>query len=133
MLKLQRFGANEKHQKVKEIEAMIADFRHLADDLMHQIQVEEENSRVRDVNHFSYPPFAKAARIRRDNLHASIQDLEAKLEDARGELAEAHEELRKAEMVQERSLPDHDRLSSKARAGELDTAAEILPAFSHRP
>lgn len=119
LLKLQRFEANEKMQKVKDIELMIADFRQLADDLMHQIQIEEENSRIRDVNHFSYPPFAKAARERRKNLFESIEALEGKLEEARGELAEANEELRKAEMVQERSLTDHERMPRKAQAGDM--------------
>src|SRR5690606_29444388 len=119
MLKLQRFEANEKQQKVRDIEMMIADFKQLADDLMHQIQIEEEQSRIKDVNHFSYPPFAKAARERRKNLFASIEALEAKLIEARADLAEAMEELRKAEMVQERSLADHDRLPRKAQHSEM--------------
>lgn len=128
-LKLQRFEANEKQQKVNEIEAMIADFRHLADDLMHQIQIEEEASRIRDVNHYSYPPFAKAARERRKNLFDSISDLEAKLADARGELAEAHEELRKAEMLQERSLPDHANTHAKRKPGDIESDIKTLPTF----
>ncbi|MBX2805207.1 MAG: flagellar export protein FliJ [Hyphomicrobiales bacterium] len=119
LLKLQRFEANEKQQKVRDIELMIADFKHLADDLMHQIQIEEENSRIRDVNHFSYPPFAKAARERRQNLFESIEALEGKLEEARAELAEATEELRKAEMVQERSINEQERLPRKTQPGEL--------------
>lgn len=132
MLKLQRFEANEKQQKVRDIELMIADFRQLADDLMHQIQIEEENSRIKDVNHFSYPPFAKAARQRRKNLFASIEALEAKLGEARAELAEATEELRKAEMVQERSLADHDRLSRKAQPGEMASPVKTVPLFDPR-
>ncbi len=133
LLKLQRFEANEKQQKVREIETMIADFRQLADDLLRQIQIEEENSRIRDVNHYSYPPFAKAARARRENLFDSIKDLEIRLEEARSELAEANEELRKAEMLQERSLPDHDRTLSKAQTGDIGSKATALPSLSGRP
>jgi flagellar FliJ protein len=68
LLKLRRFEVNEKRQKVSEIEAMIGDFKRMADDLTHQIKVEEESCGVRDINHFSYPTYAKAARQRRDNL-----------------------------------------------------------------
>jgi flagellar protein FliJ len=110
LLKLRRFEVNEKQQKVTEIDVMIADFKRMADDLSHQIKVEEESSNVRDVNHFSYPTYAKAARQRRDNLLASIAALEAKQEEARAQLVEAHEELKKSELVEERSLADHDRL-----------------------
>lgn len=132
LLKLQRFEANEKQLKVRDIEMMIADFRQLADDLMHQIQIEEENSRIKDVNHFSYPPFAKAARQRRKNLFESIEALEGKLEDARGELTEAHEELRKAEMVHERSLADHERIPAKTQPGEIITQVKPVQLLDPR-
>jgi flagellar FliJ protein len=113
MLKLRRFEVNEKQQKVNEIESMMADFQRVIDDLSHQIEVEEETSRIRDVNHFSYPPYAKAARKRRDNLRSSIESLEAKAADARAELNEALEELRKGEMLDERSTIEHDRSAHK--------------------
>ncbi|WP_088344920.1 MULTISPECIES: flagellar export protein FliJ [Rhodomicrobium] len=109
LLKLRRFEVNEKQQKIAEIEMMIVDFRRMADDLSHQIRVEEEACNIRDVNHFAYPTYAKAARQRRDNLLASIGDLEAKLAEARAELAESNEELKKSELVEERSLIEHDR------------------------
>lgn len=111
---------------------MIEDFKHLANELMHQIQIEEENSRIKDVTHFSYPPFAKAARERRENLFASIEALEAKLGEARGELAEAHEELRKAEMVQERSLPNHERVSGKGQPTDITLSMKSLHVFDPR-
>ncbi len=132
LLKLQRYEANEKQQKVRDIELMIADFRQLADDLMHQIQIEEKNSRVKDVNHYSYPPFAKAARERRKNLFASIEALEAKLEEAGNELAEANEELRKAEMLQERSLADHERMPRKTQPGEIIPPVKPVHLFDPR-
>jgi flagellar FliJ protein len=109
LLKLCRFEVNEKRQQVSEIDVMIGDFKRMADDLSHQIKVEEESCGVRDVNHFSYPTYAKAARQRRDNLLASIAALEAKLEEARAQLVEALEELKKSELVEERSVHDHER------------------------
>lgn len=108
-LKLWRFEVNERQQTVAEIDSMIADFKRLVDDLSHQIEIEEETSRIRDVNHFSYPTFAKAARHRRDNLLSSIKDLEATLEAAKAALDEAREELRKSEMIEERSHVELDR------------------------
>ena len=118
LLKLRRFEVNEKQQKVIEIETMIADFQRMIDDLSHQIEVEEETSRIRDVNHFSYPPYAKAARKRRENLRSSIESLEAKAKDARADLGEAQEELRKTEMLEERSHLDHDRSPAKPHGRE---------------
>ena len=104
LLKLRRFEANEKRQKVADIEMMIADFRRMADDLDHQIKVEQETSGVTDINHFAYPTYAKAAMQRRDNLKSSVAGLEAKLEEAKADLDASLEELKKSELVEERSL-----------------------------
>ena len=118
-LKLRRFEVNEKQETIADIESMVFDFRRLADDLNHQIQVEEEATRIKDINHFSYSTYAKAARQRRDNLLSSIEELEAKLADARADLSEALEELKKSELVEERSIINHERSASKARTFEL--------------
>jgi flagellar protein FliJ len=117
LLKLRRFEANEKRQKVADIEMMIGDFRRMADDLARQIEAEEEASGIRDPKHYAYPTYAKAAGQRRSNLMASIADLEAKLEEAKGQLTEALEELKKSELVDERSSIDHTARVSHAISG----------------
>lgn len=100
--RLKEFDVEEKRQKVADLERMIADFETMASDLALQIKTEEERAGVSDVNHFSYPPFAKAAAQRRDNLAASTEDLRAKLKDMRAELVEAEGELRKYTLMEER-------------------------------
>jgi flagellar protein FliJ len=116
VIRLKRFEVEEKQRKVAEIEAMIAEFNHMATDLDRQIAIEQERAGVSDVNHYAYPTFAKAAIQRRDNLATSVAGLEAKLAAARGELDEAGEELKKIELLQER---DAERLRVEPAAAEL--------------
>jgi flagellar protein FliJ len=124
LLKLRRFEANERRQKVVDIEMMIADFRRMAEDLDHQIRVEQEACGIHDVNHFAYPTYAKAAIQRRDNLRSSVAGLEAKLEEAKAQLQEALEELKKSEIVEERSIGSHIErpLLQSPPAGKPDIA-----------
>ena len=116
VIRLKRFEVEEKQRKVAEIEAMIAEFNHMATDLDRQIAVEQERAGVSDVNHYAYPTFAKAAIQRRDNLATSVAGLEAKLAAARAELDEAGEDLKKIELLQER---DAERLRVEPAAAEL--------------
>ena len=102
VIRLKRFEVEEKRRKVAEIEAMIGDFNHMACDLDRAI--EQERAGIRDVNHYAYPTFAKAAIQRRNNLTASAADLQARLAAARGELDEACAELRQMELLEERDL-----------------------------
>ncbi len=90
----QRFEYDEKRQQVNDLEMMIGDFRRMAGDLDQQIKIEQQTSGISDVNHFAYPTFARAAISRRDNLRASIAELEKRLERARQEALESFELLK---------------------------------------
>jgi flagellar protein FliJ len=81
-VRLKRFEASEKARKVADLEHMIREFEHMAVDLDRQILAEEDRTGVKDISHFSYSTFAKAASQRRSNLRASIEGLVAKLEAA---------------------------------------------------
>ena len=120
LIRLRRFEVDEKRQKVTDLETMIGDFERMATDLERQIQVEQERAGVSDVNHFAYPTFAKAAIQRRDNLIASVDDLQAKLDMARTELTESYEELKKVELIEERDMERARAVRLKAEQVELD-------------
>lgn len=95
-LRLKKFEADEKARKVADLEAMIRDFETMAADLDRQIRSEEERTGVKDVMHFAYSTFAKAAAQRRDNLRASTNELRTKLEAAQAERDEAAAQLSRA-------------------------------------
>jgi flagellar FliJ protein len=118
LIRLKRFDVEERRRKVADIEAMIADFNHMAVDLDRQIAIEQERAGVSDINHYAYPTFAKAAIQRRNNLGASVEDLAVKLAAAREDLDEASEELKKIELLEER---DAERLRlEQARTAPSD-------------
>lgn len=112
----QRFEYDEKRQQVNDIEMMIADFRRMANDLDQQIKIEQQAAGVSDVNHYAYPTFARAAITRRDNLKASIADLEKRLDRARQEALDAFEQLKLSES-----------------AGDLEAQRQVRPGLRRKP
>ncbi len=96
----QRFEYEDKRQQITDIEAMITDFRRIADDLDLQIEAEQRASGITDINHFAYPTFARAAIARRDNLRSSIRELEQRLGTAKQELAELEEQIKNAQVAE---------------------------------
>jgi flagellar protein FliJ len=82
LLRAKRFEASETARKVGDLEHMIREFEQMATDLDRQISAEEDRTGVKDVTHFAYSTFAKAACQRRMNLQASIEGLAAKLDAA---------------------------------------------------
>lgn len=108
LIRLKRFQADEKRRQVNQIQVMIAEFEKMAKDLEEQIAIEQERSGIRDVAHFAYPTFAKAARQRRDNLHNSQQDLLQQRTMAENILNEAEAELSKAEALESRDAKNRE-------------------------
>lgn len=92
-----RFELDEKARCVEELQDMIRDFEQLAADLERQIAAEEDRTGVKDIGHFAYSTFAKAAMQRRDNLRSSAADLRAKLEGAEKEADETRAQLARYE------------------------------------
>ena len=114
LIRLKRFQAEEKRRRVAQIEAMIAEFGRMAGDLDREIALEERRSGITDMSHFAYSTYARAARVRRDNLKQSTEDLRPQLAEAMTLHAEALEELAKVQTLEgrekgERPEPFRDR------------------------
>ncbi|MCO5162725.1 MAG: flagellar export protein FliJ [Mesorhizobium sp.] len=116
LVRLKKFQASEKRRQLIQIEMMVAEFERMANELDAQIASEERKSGITDINHFAYPTFAKAARMRRDNLKTSQHDLLQQKAGAEAALAEAEDELAKAEMLENRDTRQRDLETDARRA-----------------
>jgi hypothetical protein len=108
-VRLKQFQVNEKRRQLLQLDMMIAEFDRMASELELQIAAEEKKAGITDISHFAYPTFAKAARLRRDNLKNSQNDLLQQRAAAESILAEAEAELSKAEAQRD------DRLTAEHR------------------
>jgi hypothetical protein len=106
LVRLKQFQVNEKRRQLSQLDMMIAEFDRMATELEIQIAAEEKKAGITDINHFAYPTFATAARLRRDNLKNSQNDLISQKSVAEAILAEAEAELSKAELLESRD-PRH--------------------------
>ncbi|MBI1869207.1 MAG: flagellar export protein FliJ [Methylocystis sp.] len=97
LIRLKRFQAEEKRRRVVQMQTMIAEFTRMTSDLDREITAEEQRCNISDPNHFAYPTYARAARVRRDNLVRSLAELRDQLQDAEVLLREAAEELTKTQ------------------------------------
>ena len=125
-LRLRQFEVEEKRQTVADLETMIRDFDLMASDLDRQISAEEERTSIKDATHYAYSTFAKAARQRRDNLVASVDDLKARLESAEASLNEALAELKNAEQ--------NEALSTEHKGGDRSRtfSSRTIQRMPHR-
>ena len=116
LMSLKRFDAEEKARRVADMEAIIREFEMMVDDLSRQINSEEDRTGVKDLTHFAYSTFAKAAAQRREKLLISVEDLRLKLEAALSERDVAMENLRKLSSNDSRETGRSRRRSNSGSA-----------------
>jgi flagellar protein FliJ len=120
-VRVKEFAVREKRRRLAQLDLMIAEFNRMADDLTVQIESEERKGGISDPGHFAYPTFAKAARVRRDNVLASRQDLADKRALAVEDVAQAESDLARAEALDQRegrtSTPEPARVDPSAMIG----------------
>ena len=108
LVRLKQFQVNDKRRQLLQLDLMIAEFERMAGELEIQIVAEEKKAGITDISHFAYPTFAKAARLRRDNLKNSQHDLLQQRTAAESILAEAEAELSKAEALESRDVKNRE-------------------------
>ena len=101
-IRMKRFQIEERRRQVGQIETMIEEFGRMIGDLDIEIAAEHRRTGIDDERHFAYSTFARAARQRRANLQASVDDLGQQLETAKAALDLAMAELAKEEEKQGR-------------------------------
>lgn len=127
LVRLKRFQVEEKRRQLQQLDQMIAEFDRMATELEMQVVAEEKKAGITDINHFAYPTFAKAARLRRDNLKTSQAGLMEQRKSAEDLLTEAEADLAKAELLNR----------ATAAAGTSTTSAtrseNSIKSLSYRP
>lgn len=120
IIRLKKFQVDEKRRKVAQIEAMIAEFRRIADDLDREIQAEQDRTGIHDPTHFAYSTYARAAIGRSENLKRSAEELSGQLDRAQTALQESFEELKKVELLDERDQMRERTAEGAREQAELD-------------
>lgn len=125
LVRLKRFQVDEKRRRIVQLNAMLAEFTRMSGELDREIANEEQRANIDDPNHFAYPTYARAARVRRDNMIASIQELRGQLEEVEAMYEEAKAELAKAQgqELRDRSTERLVDIVAERRASETANAA----------
>ncbi|MCZ2204121.1 flagellar export protein FliJ [Bartonella sp. A05] len=102
MVRLKMFQVRERHREIAQLEMMITEFERRVLELEAQIINEERKSGNNNIHHFAYSAFARATRQRRDNLIASIHDLQLQKTNVEIALREAEVELKCTQTLEKR-------------------------------
>lgn len=120
LIRVQKWKLDEKRRVVSDMEDLLGNFCAQLEKLNQDQAREQEIAKEDPDAGFLYASYANAAKIRRENLLASIEDAERQVEQAREEMAEIFQELKKYEISEETRLRLQKEALDKKQQQEMD-------------
>lgn len=125
LIRLARFKVEELQKQMAAMDVARADLARQIERLEESVPEEQVAANASKDGFVAYGSYAQAVIKRRENIRASIADVDGKADELRAELEAAFMELKKYEVMEERRL---SKETSKRRAREQAALDEIAQA-----
>jgi flagellar FliJ protein len=128
LLRLKNFRVDELKRRLGTLDEMKADLERKLADLDESIAREKHRSSDSDIGRLAFPSFVRSIDTRRDNIRATMKDLERERSAAEGDLTSAFQDLKTFEMAEEermRRIAETESQVSQSRLDELSIVRHL--------
>lgn len=123
LIRLARFKVEELQKQMAEIDRAKQAILDQIDRLEESVPGEQAAADESREGYLAYGSYARSVIQRKDNLRASLDEVEAQAGDMRGQLETAFAELKKYELLEERRLARLQAAEKAAEQAEMDEIA----------
>ena len=122
LLRLKRFRVDETKRRMAAIDAMRADLERKLTDLDDNVTREKQRAGDSDIGRLAFPSFLRSIESRRENLRATLKEIEREYATVQADLSNAIQDLKSLEIATEqqvRHLNEKPARRSQARMDEI--------------
>lgn len=131
LIRLARFKVEELQKQMAELDRSKAALNDQIERLEASVPEEQAEATKSKEGYLAYGSYAQAVIKRKDNIRASLAEVEAQADALRERLSEAFQELKKYELLEERRLARAQQALRAAEQDELDEIAQVRHARPH--
>ncbi|WP_300530074.1 flagellar export protein FliJ [Maricaulis sp.] len=131
LIRLARFKVEELQKQMAELDRSKAALTNQIERLEASVPEEQAAATQSKDGYLAYGSYAQAVIKRKDNIRASLNEVEAQSDALRDRLAEAFQELKKYELLEERRVARIEQAQREAEQAELDEIASIRHRRAH--
>ena len=127
-LRLRRFRVDEIQRRIGTLETIEADLVHKLADLEETVARERQRANETDLGRLAFPSFLKAMDSRRENLKATLKEIERERSQTKAEFDVACQELKSVELTTEqeaRRAAEAPLEKSRMRLAEIALARQL--------
>jgi flagellar export protein FliJ len=128
LLRLKRFRVEELKRRLGTLEEMKGDLERKLADLDESVAREKHRSGDSDIGRLAFPSFVRSIDVRRDNIRATMKELEREHAAAEGDLTSAFHDLKSFEMAEGervRRIAEAETQAAQSRMDELSIVRHL--------
>jgi flagellar export protein FliJ len=122
LLRLKRFRVDEMKRQMATLDSMKLDAERKLSDLEDSVVRERQRAGDSDIGRLAFPSFLRSIEVRRENLRATLMDIERERAIAQAELNVAFQDLKSLEFAAEqqaRRIAETEARRSQSRLDEM--------------
>src|SRR5450755_1842248 len=131
LIRLRRFRVDEMKRRMSTLDGMKADAERKLSDLEDSVTRERQRAGDSDIGRLAFPSFLRSIESRRENLRATLKDLERERAQAQDELATAFQDLKALEFATEQQAKRAGEVEARRAQSRLDEMALVRHLRKH--
>ena len=131
LMRIKRFRVDEFKRRLGTLEAMRADLERKLSDLEDSVARERHRANDSDIGRLAFPSFLRSIDTRRENLRATMMEIERECAQAQADLTTAFQDLKSLELATEQQVKRAAEAESSRSQSRLDEMALVRHLRKH--
>jgi flagellar export protein FliJ len=131
LIRLRRFRVDEMKRRMATLDGMKADAERKLADLEDSVARERQRAGDSDIGRLAFPSFLRSIEARRENLRATLKDIERERATAQADLNVAFQELKSLELATEQQARRAQELEERRAQSRMDEMALVRHLRKH--
>ena len=131
LIRLRRFRVDEMKRRMATLDGMKADAERKLSDLEDSVTRERQRAGDSDIGRLAFPSFLRSIESRRENLRATLTELERERAIAQADLNTAFQELKSLEFATEQQAKRVAEIETRRSQSRVDEMALVRHLRKH--
>ena len=131
LMRLKRFRVDDLKRRMATLDGMKADLERKLSDLEDSVAREKQRANDTDIGRLAFPSFLRSIDVRRENLRATLKEIERERAMVQADLTVAFQDLKSLELATEAQAKRAEEIETRRAQTRMDEMAIVRHLRKH--
>jgi flagellar export protein FliJ len=131
LMRLKRFRVDDLKRRMATLDGMKSDLERKLSDLEDSVAREKQRANDSDIGRLAFPSFLRSIDSRRENLKATLKEIEREAVQAQADLTAAYQDLKSLELATEQQAKRLAEVETRRSQSRLDEMSIVRHLRKH--